>query len=119
MWKHAKSIRVIERADGNAKIDVLAGHDGFYEDRGETEIHGDEYQGVYRSPTERSGLFESAYEVKHAVFDDVPWLGQQMRKPSESSLRCSPDERSDIRVRSLIPHIASVHGGCWLPQPYN
>ena len=77
MWTHAKSIKVIDRADGKAKVHILARHDGFYEYRGEAEIQGDEYEGVYWSPTERSGLFASAHEAERAAFDDVPWLRQQ------------------------------------------
>jgi hypothetical protein len=77
MWTHGKSIKVIDRADGKAKVHILARHDGFYEYRGEAEIQGDEYEGVYWSPTERSGLFASAHEAERAAFDDVPWLRQQ------------------------------------------
>ena len=77
MWTHAKSIKVIDRADGKAKVHILARHDGLYEYRGEAEIQGDEYEGVYWSPTERSGLFASAHEAERAAFDDVPWLRQQ------------------------------------------
>jgi hypothetical protein len=53
MWTHAKSIKVIDRADGKAKVYILARHDGFYEYRGEAEIQGDEYEGDYWSPTIR------------------------------------------------------------------
>lgn len=31
MWTHAKCIKVIDRADGKAKVYILARHDGFYE----------------------------------------------------------------------------------------
>jgi hypothetical protein len=79
MWTHAKSIKVIDRADGKAKVCVLARHDGFYEYRAEAEIQGDEYEGVYWSPTEISGLFASAREAEQAAFDDIPWLRQQIR----------------------------------------
>jgi hypothetical protein len=79
MWTHAKSIKVIDRADGKAKVYILARHDGLYEYRGEAEIQGDEYEGVYWSPTEMSGLFASAPEAESAAFDDVPWLRQQNR----------------------------------------
>ncbi len=57
MWTHAKSIKVIDRADGKAKVYILARHDGFYEHRGEAEIQADEYEGIYWSPTEMSGFF--------------------------------------------------------------
>jgi len=79
MWTHAKRIKVIDRADGKAKVYILARHDGFYEYRGEAEIQGDQYEGVYWSPTERSGLFASADEAERAEFDDVPWLRQHNR----------------------------------------
>jgi hypothetical protein len=80
MWTHAKSIKVIDRADGKAKVYILARHDGLCEYRGEAEIEGDEYEGVYWSPTERSGLFASAQEAEHAACDEVPWLRRQVRK---------------------------------------
>ena len=70
---------MIDRADGKANVYILARHDGFYEYRGDAEIQGDEYEGVYWSPTERSGLFASAREAEQAAFDDVPWLRQQIR----------------------------------------
>ena len=38
MWMHAKTIKVVDRADGKAKVYILARHDGFYEYRGEAEI---------------------------------------------------------------------------------
>jgi hypothetical protein len=50
MWTHAKSIKVIDRADGKAKLYILARQDGFYEYRVEAEIQGDEYEGCYWSP---------------------------------------------------------------------
>jgi hypothetical protein len=78
-WTHAKSIKVIDRADGKAKVYILARRDGFYEYRGEAEIRGDEYEGVYWSPTEISGIFASAHEAEQAAFDDVPWLRQEIR----------------------------------------
>jgi hypothetical protein len=84
MWTHAKSIKVIDRADGKAKVYILARHDGFYEYRGEAEIQGDEYEGVYWSPSEISGLFASADEAERAAFDDVPWLRQQNRTLPDS-----------------------------------
>lgn len=84
MWTHAKSIKVIDRADGKAKLYILARQDGFYEYRGEAEIQGDEYEGCYWSPTEMSGLFASAQEAERAAFDEVPWLRQQFRKEEHS-----------------------------------
>ena len=84
MWTHAKGIKVIDRADGKAKVYILARHDGFYEYRGEAEIQGDEYEGVYWPPTERSGLFASAEQAERAAFDDVPWLRQQSRTLPDS-----------------------------------
>jgi hypothetical protein len=77
MWTHAKTIRVIDRVDGKAKVYILARDDGLYEYRVEVEIQGDEYDGVYWSPAERSGLFASAQEAERAAFDDVPWLRQE------------------------------------------
>lgn len=85
MWTHAKTIKVIDRADGKAKVYILARHDGFYEYKGEAEILGDEYEGKYWSPTETSGLFESASDAEQAAFDDVPWLRQQIRRHSDST----------------------------------
>ena len=84
MWTHAKGIKVIDRADGKPKVYILARHDGFYEYRGEAEIQGDEYEGVYWPPTERSGLFAFAEEAERAAFDDVPWLRQQSRTLPDS-----------------------------------
>ena len=81
MWTHAKSIKVINRADGKAKVYILARHDGFYEYKGGAEIQGDEYEGVYWSPTEISSLFASTHEAERAAFDDVPWLRQQIKTP--------------------------------------
>jgi hypothetical protein len=57
MWTHAKSIKVIDRADGKAKVYILARRDGFYEYIGEAEIQADQYERVYWSPTEMPGLF--------------------------------------------------------------
>ena len=79
MWTHARTIKVMERADGKAKVYILARHDGLYEFRGETEIQGDEFEGIYWSPTEISGLFESACEAERTAFHDVPWLRQRNR----------------------------------------
>ena len=79
MWTHAKSIKVIDRADGKAKVNFLARHDGLYEYRAEAEIQGDEYEAVYWSTTDISGLFASAREVEQAAFDDIAWLRQQIR----------------------------------------
>ncbi len=76
MWMHAKSIKTIERADGKARIFILERNDGFYEYRGEAEIVGDEYEGMYWSPTDHSGLFESASEAEGNAHDEVPWLRQ-------------------------------------------
>ncbi len=84
-WTHAKTIKVIERADGKAKVYVLARHDGFYEYRGEAEVLGDEYDGIYWSPTEMSGLFASAGEAEQAAYNDVPWLRQQRRTRPDST----------------------------------
>jgi hypothetical protein len=78
MWTHAKSIKVIDRADNKAKVYILARNDGLYEYRGEAEIQGGEYEGVYWSTTEMSGLFASAREAEQAAFDDVVWLRQQI-----------------------------------------
>jgi len=94
MWTHAKSIKVIDRADGKAKLYILARQDGFYEYRGEAEIQGDEYEGCYWSPTEMSGLFASAQEAERAAFDEVPWLRQQFRN--------IPDLTVEV---SLPPHV--------------
>jgi hypothetical protein len=85
MWTHAKSIKVIDRADGKAKVYILARHDGFYEYRGEAKTQGDEYEGVYWSPTEISGRFASAHEAERAAFDDVPWLRQEIRTLPDST----------------------------------
>jgi len=85
MWTHAKTIKVIERADGKAKVYVLARHDGLYEYRGEAEVRGDEYDGIYWPPTEMSGLFASAGEAEQAAYDDVPWLRQQPRTLPDST----------------------------------
>lgn len=81
MWTHAKCSKVIDRADGKAKVYILARHDGFYEYRGEAEVQGVEHEGVYWSPTEISGLFASAQEAERAAFGDVPWLRQLNRSP--------------------------------------
>ena len=79
MWTHAENIKVIKRTDGKAKVYILARHDGLYEYRGETEVRGDQYEGIYWSPTEASGLFATAREAERAAFDDIPWLRQQHR----------------------------------------
>jgi hypothetical protein len=76
MWTHAKSIKMIERADGKARVDILERNDGLYEYRGAAEIVGNEYEGIYWSPTEHSGLYASAEEAERAAFEDVPWLRQ-------------------------------------------
>jgi hypothetical protein len=80
MWTHAKSIRTIERADGKARVYILERNDGLYEYRGEAEIVGDEYEGIYWSPTEHSGLCASADEAERNARDEVPWLGQLAHK---------------------------------------
>ena len=80
MWTHAKSVEIIERADGKAKVYILARHDGLYEYRGEAEIVGDEREGIYWSPTEMSGLYASAEEARQGAFDEVPWLRQMARR---------------------------------------
>jgi len=76
MWTHAKSIKMIERADGKARVYILERNDGLYEYGGEAEIVGNEYEGIYWSPTEQSGLYASAEEAERAAFEDVPWLRQ-------------------------------------------
>jgi hypothetical protein len=84
MWTHAKGIKVIDRADGKAKVYILARHDGFYEYRAYLEIQGTEYEGIYWAPTYKSGLYASADEAERAAYDDVPWLRQQNRKLPDS-----------------------------------
>jgi hypothetical protein len=84
MWTHAKCIKVIDRADGKAKVFILARDDGLYEYRGEIEVQGNEYEGIYWSSTEMSGLFGSADEAERGAHDDVPWLRQQNRTPPNS-----------------------------------
>jgi hypothetical protein len=79
MWTHAKSIKVIERTDGKAKVYILARHDGLYEYKGEAEVQGNEHEGIYWSPTETSGLFATSLEAERAAFDAIPWLRQQHR----------------------------------------
>ena len=70
MWTHAKLIKTLERPDGKARVHILARHDGLYEFRGEAEIQGDQYEGVYWSPTEMSCLFASAQQAERAAFDE-------------------------------------------------
>jgi hypothetical protein len=80
MWTHAKSIKTIERADGKARVYILERNDGLYEYRGEVELVGNEYESIYWSPAERSGLYASAEEATRGAFDDVPWLRQNARR---------------------------------------
>jgi hypothetical protein len=77
MWSHAKSIKEFERADGKARLFILARNDGLYEYRGEVEVVGDEYEGIYWMPTEMSGLYATAEEAERDAFASVPWLGPE------------------------------------------
>jgi hypothetical protein len=79
MWTHAKAVKVIDRADGKARVYILERKDGLYEYRGEAEIVGDEYEGIYWAPTEFSGLHASADDAERAAFNEVPWLRQSNR----------------------------------------
>jgi hypothetical protein len=85
MWTHASIVKMIERPDGKARVYILARHDGFFEYRGETQIQGDEYEGIYWSPTESSGLYASAGEAERDACEDVPWLRQQTRPLPKST----------------------------------
>jgi hypothetical protein len=79
-WIRAKTIKVINRADGKARVCILARHDGLYEYWGETEIVGDEYEGIYWAPTDMSGLYASAEEAERDAWNEVPWLRQRARE---------------------------------------
>lgn len=71
---HAKKIKTIERIDGKARLHIFARNDGLYEYRGEAEIIGDKYEGIYWGDTEMSGLYASAEEAERDAYDEVPWL---------------------------------------------
>lgn len=71
---HAKNIKTIERADGKARLHIFARNDGLFEYRGEAEIMGDEYEGIYWDHTEFSGLYATAEDAERDAFNEVPWL---------------------------------------------
>jgi len=76
MWTHAKSVKILEREDGKARLYILARNDGLYEYRAEAEVVGDEFEGIYWAPTERSGLYATAEEAERDALAHVPWLRQ-------------------------------------------
>jgi len=69
---------VFERADAKARLYILARNDGLYEYRGEAEVVGDEYEGIYWTPTEMSGLYATAEEAERDAFASVPWLRPEL-----------------------------------------
>jgi hypothetical protein len=71
-WTHAHSIKVIERADGKAKVYILERNDGLYEYRGFAEFNEDGE--TYWGPAEMSGLHDSAEHAELDAFHEVPWL---------------------------------------------
>jgi hypothetical protein len=75
-WTHAKSIKTCERADGKARLYILARNDGLYEYQAEVEVVGDEFEGIYWAPAEGSGLYATAEETERDAFARVPWLRQ-------------------------------------------
>ncbi|MDR3465198.1 MAG: hypothetical protein P4M07_04560 [Xanthobacteraceae bacterium] len=72
-YAHAKIRKVFESSDRKARVNVLERQDGLFEFRAYVERY---EEGAYWSPTEISGLYESAEEAERGALNEVPWLRQ-------------------------------------------
>jgi hypothetical protein len=74
MASDPQTVKVLERADGKAKVFILKRDDGLYVYRGFVEIDhdGDIFWGL----SEESGLYDNAEHAEAGAISDVPWLRQ-------------------------------------------
>lgn len=101
MWTHAKTIKRFNRADGRARLYILARNDGLYEYRAEEEVVGDEREGIYWAPTAMSGLYATAEEVERGAIADVLWARASQEDVTECPWETIKQFVSTREVRSF------------------
>jgi hypothetical protein len=70
-----RRIKTIERADGKARLFILARDDGLFRFAGESEQEED--GDIFWGPSESSGLYDSAERAEHEARRTVSWLRHQ------------------------------------------
>ena len=77
---NARSVKVFERPDGKARVEIYARNDGLYDFEiwEERVVEAEEFPYspgyTYWAPTNESGLYETFEEAEGAAISETPWL---------------------------------------------
>ena len=84
-----RRMKMLERADGKARIFIIERNDGLFRFEGEAEMECD--GDIYWGPCDISGCYASAEEAERAAHHEVLWLRDKNRPDRLPMRTCRPE----------------------------
>lgn len=78
---NGRGVRTFERADGKARVIIVARDDGRFAFAGETEV--EENGSVFWMPMPPSGVYDSIGTAQSEATNHIPWLRQLLAEDDD------------------------------------